>query len=53
MSSLQKAECPYCGDSWEIDLDAPEISDQDRIELSEHRVAQVVCTDCLNIHLHD
>ncbi|MDQ0190189.1 hypothetical protein JI721_07275 [Alicyclobacillus cycloheptanicus] len=52
MSAMKQATCPYCGDSWEIDLDAPELSDQDRIELDAEPVATVVCADCLDLHLH-
>lgn len=52
MKDIQLACCPYCGVTWQIDMEVDYLSDQDRLELTAQDVADVVCEDCIPLHLH-
>ncbi|MBX5436787.1 MAG: hypothetical protein IRZ33_06190 [Alicyclobacillaceae bacterium] len=47
MAVTQTARCPYCGETWEMEVGTDTLTDEQFLELTREPVTYIPCEDCM------
>ncbi|WP_156040209.1 hypothetical protein [Alicyclobacillus macrosporangiidus] len=50
MPVVHEARCPYCGETWEIDVGVEQASDEEFLEATRTPYVYVPCERCTYLH---
>ncbi|MCL6636370.1 MAG: hypothetical protein K6T26_00360 [Alicyclobacillus sp.] len=46
MALVHQARCPYCGETWELDVSSQAASDEEFLDATKEPYAYIPCEDC-------